>query len=221
MSFLNRTDAGRQLAIALAHRTSHESIIIGVTRGGVPVAAEVAREIGATLEICVVRKLMVDGHVVGSVAEAGGLYIDWARVEAFGIAAEAIEAAVQRETTQVVRLGALYRDRPALLVGGYDVLLVDDGLTNPATLQAAIHSLRRRDARTIEVAVPIADACALDTLRPMCDGIIALEIENPLSSIGAHYSDASAVSEAEVVDLLADSRRGTSGLRRAVSRRAY
>jgi putative phosphoribosyl transferase len=222
MTFLNRTDAGRQLADALRFRCGRDTIVVGVTRGGVPVAAELAREVAAPLEICVVRKLYTPaGEAFGCVAEAGGLYLDWERIDKARLTLEEIEDAVERESANVIRLSALYRDRPGLLVGGRDVIVVDDGLVIGAEVKAAAHSLRRRGVRTLELAVPVADSSALEDVALLFDHSLALDTEEPLASVGARYSDFRRVSEAEVVDLLEGSRRGSSAAVRALARRAY
>lgn len=222
MAFITRTDAGRQLATVLRSHVDHNTIVIGVTRGGVAVAAEVARELVVPLEACVVRRLQAsDGRWFGCVAERDGLFIDEARVEQMRMPREELARIVAREAETVARLSALYRDSPALLVSGRDLIVVDDGLSASATVFAVAQSLRKRGARSIALAVPIADRRVLDEVAPAFDRTVALEIANPLVSIGAHYSEFLSVSEAEVIELIADARRGGSVMHRAVSRRAY
>jgi len=219
MKFLDRADAGRQLAHALRARDTRNTIVMGLTRGGVAVAAELAHELAAPLEICVARKLLTrDGVAFGCVAEAGGLYLDLARVAALGLHSQDVNEVVQREAANVVALSALYRDRPALLVGGRDVILVDDGLTSIAAVRAAAHSLRRRHARTIVLAVPVANAHSVDELRPEVDRVVCLDSDELLATVGARYCEFSAVSEAEVVDLLVASRRGGGSARTRAAR---
>ncbi len=210
MTFLHRSDAGRQLADSLRGSARIHPIVVGITRGGVPVAAEIARRLGAPLEICVVRKLIAPGPppvTIGAVAEGDVRCIDENAICKLGVSADDVYEIAARETVQVERLGRLFRDRPPLDVRGRDVILVDDGLLTGATMRAAAWSLRAREPRRLTLAVPVANSEAFDSVRPDVDDAVCLEVDRMLVAIGARYGDFWPVSEAEVVGLLAGSRR--------------
>ncbi len=210
MTFFHRTDAGRQLAASLRGTSRVDPVVVGITRGGVPVAAEVARILGAPLEICVVRKLVAPGPppvTIGAVAEGDIRCLDEAAICKLGVSAAAVDEIAAREIAQVERLAKLFRDHPPLDVRARDVILVDDGLLTGATMRAAAWSLRAREPRRITLAVPVANSEALDSVRPDVDYAVCLEIDRLLVAIGTRYADFWPVSEAEVVDLLAASRR--------------
>lgn len=210
MSFLNRTDAGRQLAGSLRATSRTRPIVIGITRGGVPVAAEVARELGAPLEICVVRKMVAPGpppRTIGAVAEGDVRYLDEMAIARLGLSTTEVDDIATRATTEVDHLAQLFRDHRPLEIRGRDVILVDDGLLTGGTMRAAAWSVRGHDPRRITLAIPVANADALDLVRPDVDYAVCLEVDRLLAAIGARYADFWPVSEAEVVDLLAGSRR--------------
>jgi putative phosphoribosyl transferase len=208
MTFLDRTDAGRQLAPLVRAHGLRDPIVLGITRGGVPVAAELARALDAPLDVCVVRKLLTrEGVGIGAVAEGGGLYLDDARLASLGIHPDEVSRLVQRETSEVHRLALLLRDERPRSIRDRDVIVADDGLVSAATLIAAAHGLRERGARRIEVAVPVAATAAIELLRPEVDRVTCLVADEHVVAIGTRYRDFSAISEAEVVDLLAGARR--------------
>jgi len=204
MTFINRTDAGRQLAQALRAYRRVDPVVIGMTRGGVPVAAQVARELGAQLDICVVRKLVSTADppvTIGAVAEGGATYVDTTRTRA--LSSLELERIVARETSEVVRLGALLRDRPPVPLRGRDVIVVDDGVVTVGTIRAAARALRDQGPRFLELAVPIANTNVLDDLRADFDRVTCLIDDPLLVAIGARYVEFSPVSEAEVAGLIA------------------
>jgi putative phosphoribosyl transferase len=208
MTFLDRTDAGRQLAPLVRAHGLRDPLVLGITRGGVPVAAEIARALAAPLDLCVVRKLLTrDGVGIGAIAEGGGLYLDDARAAKLGVHPDEVSRLVQRETSEVDRLALLLRDERPRSVRDRDVILADDGLVSAATLIAAARGLRERGARRIEVAVPVAAMAAIELLRPEVERITSLIVDELVVAIGTRYRDFSAISEAEVVDQLAGSRR--------------
>lgn len=209
MRFLNRVDAGRQLAQLVRAHGFVEPVIVGLTRGGVPVAAEIARTLVAPLDICVVRKLMTTyGSTIGAVAEGGGIYFNEEAISRLKIPIAELNEMLGREIDAVARTSALLRDGPPMRLRGRNVVVVDDGLQSPNTMGAAIHAIRRQGPHWIELAVPVADARVLDELRVEIDGVTAVEVEDVLAAIGARYGDYSAVSDAEVIDLLEAHRHG-------------
>jgi predicted phosphoribosyltransferase len=182
-----------------------------VTRGGVPVAAEIARTLAAPLEICVVRKLMTDfGSTLGAVAEGGGIYVNEAAIARLRLPPPDLDIAIGRAAAAVARQAVLLRDGVPLRLSGRDVVLVDDGLASTTCVAAALLSLRRQAPRSVVLAVPVADRTALDNVRGVLDGVICASTEDVLAAVGARYTDFSAVSEAEIIDLLADAQRGST-----------
>lgn len=200
-AFFNRYDAGRQLGIALVANRPADPVVIGLARGGVPVAAEVARILDAPLDICIVRKVTVGDLAIGAVAE-GGIHLDGALIARHGITPRQVEAAVGRELAEIERSAELLRAGPARSLVGRDAILVDDGVTTGNTLRAAARALRRRTPRTLALAVPVASTGVLERLAGDFDHITCLEAEPFASAIGARYQQFLPVSEAEVVAVL-------------------
>lgn len=213
-AFFNRYDAGRQLGVAMLAAPPADPVIIGLSRGGVPVAAEVARILDAPLDVCLVRKVMHDGMTIGAVSE-GAIYLDHALIATLGISASEIETTVLHELGEIARSAELLRDGPPISLAGKDAILVDDGVVTGATLHAAIRALRLRDPRTLTLAVPVASTSALAALRSELDDVVCLEVEPFATAIGARYQQFLPVSEAEVLATLLAVQRETSGLRPA------
>lgn len=187
-------------------------MIVGVTKGGVPVAAELASILEVPLDICVVRKLVVQRPTpltIGAIAEGGATSLDSTVMGRFAVTASELGETLQREAAEVVRLAQLLRGRPPLDVRGHDVILVDDGALTGATLRAAAFALSTRRLRSLELAVPVGAARVIDSLRADFDRVTCLECEPDLVAVGARYVDFPPVSEAEIVTLLE-----TAGYRR-------
>lgn len=215
MTFLNRADAGRQLTNALGARKGMDTIVIGVIRGGVPVAAEVARGLDAPLDICVVRKLVVSREgptTIGAIAEGGATYFDPPRLARHDASASELAAALARESAEVIRLAHLLRERPPLDVRGRDVILVDDGVISGMTIRAAAFALTARGAHSIELAVPVAAREVIDVLRSDFDRITVLDSAPDLVAVGARYREFWPVADAEIVDVLEAAPLGLSGV---------
>lgn len=205
MTFLNRADAGRQLADVLRDRHGMDTVVIGVTRGGVPVAAEIARALGAPLDICVVRKLVIARATpitIGAVAEGGATYFDADRLARFGVTAAELGDVAAREAAEVARTARLLRGREPIDVRGRDVLLVDDGIVTGLTIRAAAVSVKSRGVHSIELVAPVGNTHVLDSLRVDFDRITCLESDPELVAVGARYADFWPVSDAEIVDAL-------------------
>jgi putative phosphoribosyl transferase len=205
MGFLNRADAGRQLADTLRSRLRPTAVIVGVTKGGVPVAAEIASILEVPFDICVVRKLVVQRVTpltIGAIAEGGATSLDSSAMARFAVSARELADALHREATEVERLATLLRGRASLDLRGRDVILVDDGALTGATLRAAAFALATRRLRSLELAVPVGAAEVIDGLRAAFDRVTCLECEPGLVAIGARYVDFPRVSEAEIITLL-------------------
>ena len=206
--FRDRHEAGRLLAEKLkayAHRL--EVLVLALPRGGVPVAYEVARALGAPLDVFLVRKLGVPGHeelAMGAVATGGVRVLNEQIVRALRIPDDVIDAVTMREQEELARRERLYRgDRPLPDVRGRTVILVDDGLATGATMHAAIAALRHQQPARIVVAVPTAAPETCQALRAEVDDVVCAITPEPFYSVGLWYEDFSQTTDDEVRDLLA------------------
>jgi putative phosphoribosyl transferase len=211
-----REEAGRELAPTLdAFRGLPDVIVLGLPRGGVPVAYEVADALGAPLDVFTVRKLGAPGneeYAIGAIATGGVVAIDRNAVQAVGVSDRALEALTARERRELARRERLYRgDRPPPSVRGKTVIVVDDGLATGATMQAAVAALRTQQPRRIIVAAPIGSTEACAALRQVADACLCSRVPQPLFGVGAWYDDFSQTSDDEVLDLLRRSSSGPSG----------
>lgn len=209
MEFANRRDAGRLLAKQLVHLAAERPIVVALPRGGVPVAFEIAIQLGAPLEILAVRKLGAPTNLefgVGAIAEDGSAVLDSVTARRAGMTQDVLDATVAREAAELRRQVARYRDgRPPLEVSGRTVIVVDDGLATGLTDLAAIRSLRASGASTIVVAVPVGARESIELVAAEADELVCLTIPRSLFGIGRWYRDFSAVSDEEVLELLAAS----------------
>jgi putative phosphoribosyl transferase len=205
--FRNRTDAGRQLAEKLAAYTDRPDVLVlALPRGGVPVGHEVARALGAPLDVFLVRKLGVPGYeelAMGAVATGGVRVLNDEIVRGLGISEREIDAAVARELQELARRERLYRgDRPPPDVAARTVILVDDGLATGATMRAAIQALRQQQPARIVVAVPTASPDTCEVLKAEADEMICAITPEPFLAVGHWYEDFTQTTDDEVQDLL-------------------
>jgi predicted phosphoribosyltransferase len=201
--FRNRTDAGRQLAGKLAPYTNRPDVLVlALPRGGVPVASEVARALGAPLDVFVVRKLGVPGHeelAMGAVATGGLCVLNDEIVRGLDIPEREIAAVVDRELHELSRRERLYRgDHPPPDVGGRTVILVDDGLATGATMRAAVQALRQQQPARIVVAVPTASPDTREALKAAADDVICTMTPEPFFAVGHWYDDFTQTTDDEV-----------------------
>ncbi len=219
MAFRDRRDAGLRLAPELEPLRALQPVIVALPRGGVPVGFEVARALGAPLEILAVRKLGAPGNPelgVGAVAEDGTGVLDQKSAGMLGMTQAALDRAVALESQELRRRVERYRDgRPALSVKGRTAVIVDDGLATGLTDLAAVRALRKRGATTVIVAVPVGSADAVSMLADEADRVVCLEIPPRLFGVGMWYRDFTAVSDEEVVELLAAAAAAESAAARA------
>jgi putative phosphoribosyl transferase len=207
MIFLNRIDAGRRLAKQLsAYANEKDVIVLGIPRGGVPVAFEVAAVLEAPLDVFVVRKLGVPRQeelAFGAIASGGVRFIDKQIVESVGISAREIELIAGRERQELDRRERLYRGgRPPLDVAGKTVIVVDDGIATGASTQAAIRALRQLHPGRIVLAAPVAPVSTCKRILPEVDDLVCLDAPPSFYAIGEFYEDFSQVSDQEVTSLL-------------------
>jgi predicted phosphoribosyltransferase len=211
--FRDRREAGRRLASELAAYANHPDLrVLALPRGGVPVASEVARALGAPLDVFLVRKLGVPGReelAMGAVATGGVRVLNDDIVRGLRISPQVIDAVAAKEQDELVRRERLYRgDHPPIDVRGRTLILVDDGLATGATMLAAVRALRGQQPARIVVAVPIAAPESCEELRTEVDEIICAITPEPFHAVGFWYEDFSQTTDEEVRDLLA-----ASGLR--------
>jgi putative phosphoribosyl transferase len=215
--FRDRAEAGRALARVLSHYAGRDDVIVlALPRGGVPVAAEVAKELGAPLDVFLVRKLGVPGHeelAMGAIASGGVLVLDDGVLRWLGISEEQVQRALTRELDELRRREAAYRNgRPLPDLKGKTVILVDDGLATGASMQAAARAVRRHQPARIVIAVPVASRATCDQFRDDVDEVVCAVTPEPFYAVGNWYEDFSQTSDEEVRELLerAPKERGTS-----------
>jgi putative phosphoribosyl transferase len=205
--FRDRAEAGRALARVLSHYAGRDDVIVlALPRGGVPVAAEVAKELGAPLDVFLVRKLGVPGHeelAMGAIASGGVLVLDEGVLRWLGISEEQIQRALARELDELRRREAAYRDgRPLPDLKGKTVILVDDGLATGASMQAAARAVRRYEPARIVIAVPVASRATCDEFRNEVDEVVCAATPEPFYAVGNWYEDFAQTSDEEVRELL-------------------
>ncbi|MFF9685731.1 phosphoribosyltransferase family protein [Streptomyces sp. NPDC014623] len=207
MLFTDRTDAGRRLAVALRHLERRDPVVLGLPRGGVPVAYEVAQELRAPLDVIVVRKLGVPYHPelgFGAIGEGGARVISDEIVRRAGLREKDLVAVERAEEAELVRRAQAYREgRPRLSLKGRAVVVVDDGVATGATARAACQVARAQGATHVVLAVPVASPDAAAGLREDVDEVVCLSAPNLFSAVGEWYRDFSQTSDQEVVSLLA------------------
>jgi putative phosphoribosyl transferase len=210
--FRDRADAGRVLAGALARYAGRtDLLVLALPRGGVPVAFEVARALGAPLDVFLVRKLGLPGHeelAMGAIASGGVRLINEDVVQAYHVSDAQIEMVSEVEQRELERRERAYRDGRSLRsLRDLTVILVDDGLATGATMRAAVLAVRQESPASIVVAVPVAAAETRDEFRTIVDEIICAETPAPLYAVGLWYEYFSQTTDEEVHDLLSTTAR--------------
>jgi predicted phosphoribosyltransferase len=205
--FRDRTDAGRQLATRLTPYASRAGVVVlGLPRGGVPVAAEVAAHLGAPLDVFVVRKLGVPGHeelAMGAIASGGARVLNDNVVAGLGIPASMVEMVTRQEQAELERRERLYRgDRGPVSVRERIVILVDDGLATGASMRAAVTALRAREPAYLVVAVPVGAPETCAAFAAIADEVVCAVMPPRLVAVGLWYDDFGQTTDEEVRDLL-------------------
>jgi putative phosphoribosyl transferase len=210
--FLHRTDAGHRLAAQLGEYAGRDDVLVlGLPRGGVPVAYEVALALSVPLDVFLVRKLGVPGHeelAMGAIASGGVRVMNDRVMAAAGIDERTVSAVAAEEQRELERREAAYRgDRPPLDVRGKTVILIDDGLATGSTMRAAVLALREQEPARLVVAVPVAAAETCRDFRTEVDDIVCADTPEPFYGVGMWYEDFSQTTDEEVQELLAAAAR--------------
>ena len=219
MPFKNRSDAGRQLALALAHYKNRKPVVLALPRGGVPVAAEVAAALNAPLDLILVRKIGVPFEpelAMGAVVDGSKpLVVRNEKVIRFaGIEERDFNSLCESELAEVARRRGRYLgDGKSVDVTGMTAIVIDDGIATGATTRAALRATRMREPKKLVLAVPVAPTDSIVEMRSEADKVVCLETHGDFGAIGRYYSDFSQVPDEEVIDLLA--RFSEHGQRRA------
>jgi putative phosphoribosyl transferase len=206
MVFDDRVDAGRRLGARLAHLRGEPVVVLGLPRGGVPVAAEVARALGAPLDVIVIRKLGVPFQPelgMGAVGEDGFQVINREIVHAAGVTPAELEAVRARERAEVTRRARRYRrGRERTPLDGRVAVIVDDGIATGSTARTACQIARALGAARVVLAIPVAPRGWQDRIGQDADEMISVTTPAPFYGIGQFYADFSQTSDAEVVACL-------------------
>ena len=210
--FFNRTEAGQVLAENLSSYANRDDVLVlALPRGGVPVAAEVAKKLNAPLDVFVVRKLGLPGHpelAMGAIASGGVRVFNGEVVNALRIPDEVIDEVSGQELTELQRREKVYRDDlPPPEVEGKTVILVDDGIATGSTMLAAISALRQLNAGRIVVGAPVVAAPTYYEIRRSADDVAAVMVPENFYAVGQWYADFSQTTDEEVRELLAQAAR--------------
>lgn len=210
--FVDRVEAGRRLAGALATYRDTAAIVVGLARGGVVVGYGVAECLNLPLRALVVRKLGAPHNpelAIGAVSETGARWLDPYLVRATGASESYIAGAVAREMAEAHRLQEMYATGPALgSIRNMTAIVVDDGIATGATAEVAVVSARDVGAARVVLAVPVASLQAVQFLRPEVDQLVVLDVPEPFYAVGLHYRNFDQVSDDEVITRLRDAKAG-------------
>jgi predicted phosphoribosyltransferase len=217
--FQDRTEAGQMLArIVAAAPGLSDAVVLGLARGGVPVAYQVAVACGFPLDVIIVRKLGAPRcreFAMGAIASGGAMVLNHDAVREFDVTEEQLNALIEQQRKEIDRLESTYREgRPPAQFGDGGVILVDDGLATGASMRAAVRAVRPR-AKQVTIAVPVAARSSVDEIRTEADGVICVSVPERLEAVSLFYRDFSPTSDDEVRALLADAgKRQGIGIRR-------
>ena len=206
--YADRVEAGRALARDLSHLAGEDVVVLGLPRGGVPVAREVADALGAPLDVILVRKLGVPGQpevAMGAIGEGDVRVLEPRTMAAAGVTEDQFQAVERRERGELRRRAALYRQgRPGRDIRDRTVVIVDDGIATGSTVRAAAQVAKAMGAARVVVATPVAPADIVGRLGPDVDEVVASATPDPFWAIGAFYRDFRQTRDEEVVSLLGD-----------------
>jgi putative phosphoribosyl transferase len=209
MMFRDRADAGRRLAIKLAHLKDKRPVVLALPRGGVAIGAEIARSLGAPLDVVLVRKIGVPWQpelALGAVSDGGTpeIFIDARLQQALAIPADFVREETARQLAELERRREAYcAGRPLVAVEGRTAIVVDDGIATGATMRVALRAVRQRKPAHLVLAAPVAAAETLAALKGEADETVCVDAPAGLGAIGFYYEDFHQMSDAEVTELLA------------------
>ncbi len=208
MSFRNRTEAGKELAAALAKYRQQQPVVLALPRGGVPVAAEIAAALEAPLDLILVRKIGVPFEpelAMGAVVDGGASIVvrNEDVIRHAGITEADFEAVCQAELAEIERRRQRYLgQRERAEVAGRTAIVVDDGIATGATIRAALRATRTRNPKHLVLAVPVAPTDSLAALQKEADAVVCLESHEFFGAIGFYYADFRQITDEQVVDIL-------------------
>lgn len=205
--YANRRHAGRVLAQRMTGLELVDPVVLGLARGGVPVAAEVARMFKAPLRVCVARKIGAPSQpelAVGAVTADGPASYDPQLVRSFHLDERTLRAACERERAEARRRERLFQRGEPLPMAGRDVVLVDDGLATGATARAAVRMLRESSPRSVVLAVPVGSPDAVTALRAEADVVVCVLQPVGFAAVGQWYRNFSATTDEEIYEILHD-----------------
>ncbi len=207
--FKDRHEAGSRLATLLEPFRGEQPVVIGIPRGGVPVAAEVARALGAPLDIAIVRKIGAPQnpeYAIGALAEGGAHVLSEGAVYALKLSQTDLQALIARTDRELRERLKRYRgSRGPVELAGRTAILVDDGLATGSSARAALGSLRHRGAKRVILAVPVAARASAGALRNHADEVVCAEMPDDLLAVGCWYEDFGPTTDEEVTMLLRES----------------
>jgi putative phosphoribosyl transferase len=208
LSFEDRHDAGRRLATLLEPFRGEQPVVVGIPRGGVPVAAEVARALGAPLDIAVVRKIGAPQnpeYAIGALAEGGVHVLSEEAVRALRLSEAELQALIARTDHELRERLHRYRGaREPIELRGRTAILIDDGLATGSSALAALGSLRERGAKRLVLAVPVAATSSVGALRDYADEVVCVEMPDDLWAVGYWYEDFRPTTDREIAALLGE-----------------
>jgi len=215
--FKDRRESGLQLAERLSgYKGRAQVVVLGLPRGGVVTAFEIARTLGASFDVLIVRKIGFPGQpelAVGALSETGAVVLN-EKVISYGVSKEYIDSEVQRQKEEIARRIARYRDGRRLEnLTGRTVILVDDGVATGATIKAAIATLKEEDIARLVAAVPVAPPETAGELASLVDEFVCLSTPAGFMAVGGYYNDFTQVTDEEVAEILRESRALSGALR--------
>ena len=210
--FKDRVEAGEKLSTALREFKGRDVIVLGIPRGGVVVAARVAKALGAPLDVVVTRKIEAPGepeYALGAITQEGDVIMDRQAAESLGASKEYLDDQIRKKREEVKERMKRFRgDAPYPVLRGKVVVIVDDGIATGSSVSAAVMSVKKGSPLQVVVAVPVAPADAIDMLTQDGTRVVCLETPGPFLAIGEFYEEFEQVEDGEVKKILDQSRAG-------------
>jgi putative phosphoribosyl transferase len=209
--FVDRVDAGRRLASALADFAGKKGVVLAIPRGGVVVAFEIARALSLPLDVIIPRKIGAPENpelAIGAVAEDGTAILDNQLIKYLGVSREYVQEETERQKQEIKRRLKLYRqDASYIDARGLDVIVVDDGIATGSTMKAALASVKNRGAASVTVAVPVGPPSTIEELNALADRVVCLYTPEFFQAIGEFYQDFNQTQDSEVIALLGENKQ--------------